>query len=281
MLPLMPQRSPVNFWLLLAATLAVDAVAVFWLRRENDLVAAATLYDALVLSQLSVVVVWWSLAAHSGGAALWAWISIPLSLLIASVVTARVFDGFPIGEICSLYGAHVALLIALLWIARQTKFWRRFRPGEVSSNWQFSVGQLLAVMTVVAVLIGSLQNTQYLRFAWAEVAIAVFISGAIALVSVAAWLRRSHLAIRLANLLIVTGLIDMTAIVAAAAATYFYPQSDWVFRIRPFPVLDFFAGSIIQCLVIFAWLEIGQVIPRRETTADERPPTQSDRVRQE
>jgi hypothetical protein len=261
----MTQRSPLIFWLLLAATLAVDAVAAFWLSQDSNLLAPATLYGALVLSQLSVVVIWWSLAAHSRALALWAWTALPLSLLLASVVTARVIDDFPIGELCTLYGAHVALLIALLWIARQTKLWRRIRPGEVSSNWQFSVGQLLAVMTVIAVLIGSLQNTQFLHFAWAELAVEVSISSTCAVACVIVWLRRTHLAIRLASLLAITFFIDMAAMIASAAIIYFNPQSSLPLSNRPFPVLYDFAGSVIQCLVIFAWLEIGQVIPRSET----------------
>ncbi len=51
----MRHRSPIIFWLLLAATLSVDAVAVCWFFYPSVSVARNVLLLALAFSQISVV----------------------------------------------------------------------------------------------------------------------------------------------------------------------------------------------------------------------------------
>ncbi len=53
----MPQRSPVIFWLLLAATISVDAVAYYWVVSENSPNSSIAI-DALFTVQVSVVCIW-------------------------------------------------------------------------------------------------------------------------------------------------------------------------------------------------------------------------------
>ena len=49
----MPRPSPVNFWLLLAATICVDAIAMVWKYAEGHGERAESFFIALVFGQLS------------------------------------------------------------------------------------------------------------------------------------------------------------------------------------------------------------------------------------
>jgi hypothetical protein len=58
----MPQRSPLIFWLLLAATISVDAVAFTWAEAGHVHADHAFIaFEALMLSQIGVVCIWSSL----------------------------------------------------------------------------------------------------------------------------------------------------------------------------------------------------------------------------
>src|SRR3972149_3188012 len=153
----MPQRSPIICWLLLSATLAVDAVAIMWLSIAEEWSFAAYLSAALVSSQLALVSLWGVFAARR---ALWGWIGAIAAVLAVTQPMVRL-AGLWFAGACGIYGGYVAMLAAALWILKRTAYWRRL-TGAPPVVWQYSLGHLLAVMTLVAVLIGSLRSSALL-----------------------------------------------------------------------------------------------------------------------
>jgi hypothetical protein len=150
----MPQRSPNIFWLLLAATLSVDYVAFFWMVSGGGPRFAQVAYDALVVGQLSIVCIWAGLRSAKifwSRAAPWA------AMLIAAVAvglfaTPQQWVGLP------YYGLHVALLLSALWVFERTNFWRR--QSGASSEWRYSLVHLLIAMTIVAILLATMRESQ-------------------------------------------------------------------------------------------------------------------------
>ena len=148
----MPQRSPIIFWLLLAATICVDAVAA-------DHVAKGAYYEAnlvlqaLIYGDLSVVCIWSGLSREKS---LWtrsaSWLAgvVAISVLtIAMHGLAGRFWGWLVWTLPQTI-LHAAMLLMFLWLLERTPFWQRHTG--VAAKWRFSLGQLLIITTVVAVL---------------------------------------------------------------------------------------------------------------------------------
>ena len=153
----MKQQSQILFWLLLAATAAVDIVAITWLLQAGPESRAAFLYDALVAGQFAVVCIWAAFAARRTWSA---WIGVTVAVLVSTAVDVRVTQ-LSVAEAFGIYGSFAAALMAALWTLQRTSRWKRL-SGIDSPAWQFSIGQLLAVMTLVALLITSLRGSDLL-----------------------------------------------------------------------------------------------------------------------
>jgi hypothetical protein len=253
------QRSPVILLLLAAATLALDAVAIYWLRAAPTAFVAGVLCDALCFSQLGLACIF---AVFNPGRRVWSVLIVVAALGIAVVATAKLFDD-RIWEMIAFLGTYATLLILSLWTVKHTRLW----PADGAATrgiWQFSVGQLLALMTVVAVLLVMFRGSELIP--GAEVATDVATSSALVVAALVIWVRPWHVLLRLATLLFVAGLLGLADWIHASWSA----NSDFGSRAGEIPIS--IADSAIQALVIFIWLEVGRIIPRAAARARDDVP---------
>ena len=149
----MPPRSPVIFWLLLAATLSVDVVVCSWVATApfRPPQYARVAFEALVIGQLSLVCIW---SAFRTTKLLW----VPA---IAAAVAATLFTAMFASEptsFASTFKSNVAHAVSMphyfcvaLWLLQRTEVLaaahRCFARIAI-----LLVMHLLIAMTVVAVL---------------------------------------------------------------------------------------------------------------------------------
>lgn len=242
----MPRRRPLVPVLLLAATLSVDAVAVYWFNYVSDGPATGALCNALLTSQLSVICIW---VAFGRTRRSWGLSVLVVATLAATWTMASLLDRpSSAWDWIAPFGTQTVSLTVLLWIIKRMKWWHRLRDSTTSAPWQFSVMQLLVLMTCAAVLAAAFQNSQVVRDVGWFVAVAAVIDSLLAVAAVLAWAQPWHMAIRIAVLSAISGS-------AAWLASRWGEEPGWAAYIV--------ANWIMQCLVIFAWLEVGRIIPRR------------------
>ena len=242
------QRSPVIFWLLLAATVSVDAVAVFWLfdsRGGESHIEAATLYTALAFGQLSVICAWVVLTYARIGIR---WLvpffaGLPIALIMEHTITNR------LSTYTTLAWTHVALVLLSLWLLKPTRTFAGASDHSNQPSWQFSISHLLVLMTCVAVLTVVLRNADILVD---EPASVVFftIGNAILLIAIVAgtqtrWPWPLRLTASLGVAIIIAGICEWTQ-------TAFADE------------INSFAFNLIQALVIWSWLEQMRPAPATE-----------------
>lgn len=261
----MKECSPITFWLLLAATIAIDAVVFSQIGEDAPAALAPMLvyfvvaFDALLVGQLCVVCIWATLGTQR---VVW------LPILIAPFVPTyfrTMLSG--LGNHFSdsywiyfpLYGLATAALVMALWILRGTSFWRR-RTG-VAHTYQYSLAHLLVVMTVVAILAATMRaNPTFGDAKWLNGAF----TGCIVLLAVCAvliWSQPWHWLRRLAATLGVALLLG-TAIWLLAS---FGPPS----------LLVFSAYFLIQATVLNAWLGLTPILPALVGGSHVENPSQS------
>lgn len=251
----MTQRSPVIFWLLLAATISVDAIALSWMASEPFpvpvFVTAAC--HALILSQLSVVCIWSSLSLKKS-----AWTrfvpgvgAVVATLVIAMSTNEPVIFQAAFTTYLSYFGLHAALLVAALWLFERTAFWRR-RSG-IPRDWQYSLAHLLIVMTVVAILAVALRSSPYFGDdRWINI-VFVCSSVALAVASVFLWSLTWHWLLRLAAVL---------GFAWWLGAVFIWTNNQ---GLHLSTILS--THYLLQAIVLCVWLGCGPVLPNRITSA--------------
>jgi hypothetical protein len=248
-------HSPVIFWLLLTATICVDAVLVTSLAADGypAPVRLIVAFHALVIAQLSIVCIWSVMSAVqtlvTRGVLL-------LAPIVAAFVTAVLIDK-PMALRESLpnhvahLGLHVALLAISLWLLQRTRFWQRCTG--FSHDLRYSVFHLLIAMTLVAVLAVAMRSSSLLGAdGWANAAF-MLSSVAIALASVMFWVMPWHWLLRLAATLGLASLLSLLPIIAMGVSST-NPGTASV-------SLIFGAHFLIQALMISIWLGCGLIVP--------------------
>lgn len=255
----MPQRSPIIFWLLLAATLCVDAVVFSRIASEAfpGQTYLVVVLSALVLSQLSVVCIWAALRSNKN---LWIRLIPYVTALVAAALTAMFIDnpvkfGAAFQTMLTYYGFHTVLIIIALWLLQRTAFWRR-RSGA-SHTLQFSVIHLLIAMTVVAVLTTLMRESPFFgESGWINLGVAIA-SAILAIASVVIWSLSLHWLLRLAGVLGIVGCL----FTALFLTTDFGPE---------FSIL--LGGYyLIQAVVLSIWLGLGSIMPVAVNTVAVEP----------
>lgn len=247
----MPQRSAIIFWLLLAATLSVDAVVFSWMASEPypDPLYAVVTFDALILGQLSVVCIWSTITVTTN---LWVRLAPIVAVVTAALLTATLVDepvmlSSSFTNHLAYYGLHVALLVTSIWLLQRTEFWRR-RSGA-SREWQYSIAHLLIAMTVVAVLAAAMRNSVFFsEDRWINIAFACSSVGlTVAVVSL--WSLSWHWLLRLAGALGFAVLLGFAFALALVVAS-----ND---RLAP----NVGAHYLLQVIVLSIWLGCGPILP--------------------
>jgi hypothetical protein len=241
----MPQRSPIIVGLLFAASLGSCAVALSWTAVRPQLNFANIAYIAMLGGYLSVVCLWSALQLRRN---FWSRSAPVAAVILASI--AFTFADVDFIALLALFGAHAALLLGALWIFRRSRYWRQ-RTG-IETDWQFSVAQLLVVMTVVALLVVAFQANNLWQDGGDETAWFVgSIAGStvLAIASAYIWSLGRHWLLRLAGIL--------TVAIGLGVPFYFTRYGEH---------LLFFATChfLIQALVIVAWIGWGGILPVKE-----------------
>jgi hypothetical protein len=255
----MSQRSPLIFWLLLAATISVDAVAFTWaeaahVHADHGFIA----FEALLLSQISVVCIWSSLNSEKS---IWTRLSPFLAVVLTSLIwglfseahfVGKVGEGWTRRVIVQLVnqGLHAALLLAMLWLLKRTALWKR--RVDRAAGWQFSITDLLTVMTVVAALgVGMRFTGVYDDLDWLGWAEIVFLCGSAVLATSAVliWtLWQTPWVLRASGVFAVA--IGLAALVLLAEPR---PPGSWI---------GVAANFLIQAPVLIAWLAWAPLLPQ-------------------
>jgi hypothetical protein len=253
----MPTRVPLIFWLLLAATLSIDAV-VFSHPTSNFTPPFASIEvyfpvicDALLASQLSVICIW---AALNFEKILW----LPVLVgVIAATFVATLIEIAPepitnsIRTFGALYGLEAGLQLIGLWLLRSSKYWRR-RCDKTQFR-QFSLAQLLLLMTAIAILATMMRSgpfadeSKWLSFG---IACSVVVMG---LASATIWSLSSRWFFRFAATLGI-------AIVLAELLSLLPSFGSPAFSV-------FGAYFLVQAVMLSAWLGWGPIIPPRINSA--------------
>jgi hypothetical protein len=248
----MPRQSPVIFWLLLAATICVDAVVFVSVLSEPFPAPPYTIlaFSALILSQLSIACIWSALRAST---VVWK-LAMPVTAVVCAALAAATFSNDPVPfkskfiSYIPFCAFHAALLVAALWLLRRTAFWRRSTGDE--RPWQFSVAHLLIAMTVVAVLAFASRYVSIFSDYGLRYLISIPPPVLLAVMTVVIWSQAWNWLLRLA------GVVGSALILAAFSALVTDLNSA------------FFTGVVllIQGLVIAVWLAWGPILPPKHTS---------------
>lgn len=249
----MPERSSITFWLVLAATILVDAVVLpLAAARVPGPLIVYSLYaklavDALIVSQLCAICIWATLSSSKV-----VWVPIIVATFVAALA-ASVFERADIGlsdnlkVFLSYYGLVATLLLSVLWLFRATKYWRR-RCG-VDHSWQYSLAQLLIAMTVAAVLMSLVRSGPFEGNDGVVNLVLIASIVAVAAGCVVIWSSSQHALLRFAGTLGWAILVS----IAFGVVTYGSPFS--------FTLAVHF---LIQAIVLSAWLGFGQILPAKQ-----------------
>lgn len=246
----MPHRSPTIFWLLLAATIGVDAVAIAWLFASNYSewwpTYRVNVVSALTLGQLSVISIWmvfrrqhdaWSLILPVGALIAASWIRGKL----------RLFGGFTMADYAFRSALQMLGSVVVLWLVVRTPLWRKLSPDSAHPKWEYSVRDLLLVMTATAAL-----SALVARSTWNEgrpvpltQAIGILAPPAVAVGVVILAQFNVHWLVRAVGYLVVG------AVVGTCLAAF-----------RNFDILkQLNVEFMLEALVIAVWIEWGGIIP--------------------
>jgi hypothetical protein len=264
--PMQP-HSRLNFWLLLTATLSVDAIVASWIVATPfpRSVYIGVLYYGMILGQLSAFCIW---AALYRSRSVWIQFSpfvtaVPAAVASAVLVYEREYfwrAGRVAVDLIAYFALQVALLLGALWLLQRTAFWQR-RDGA-RAEWKYSVGQLIILMTIVAILVAMLRDSTLVvgEDRWANL---TFLCSTVGLpvVGVILWTSSLHALLRMAGM--------------AASATMFALIFGIVHPFGPATVPSFVeaatAGAhfLIQSIVLSAWLSWGSILPTTLTSPAE------------
>lgn len=242
----MQQKSPAIFWLLLAATLAVDSVAASWAYMAT-LDQAGNIYFGLVCSQISVVCIG---SSFSPASSYQRWTGpLAVSVIVAALTTSLLHDRGGAYQnflvYLSLWLPQAAILLVLLWFLQQAPIAERWGSPNSRGNWQFSVAHLLIMTTACAALLVILRLAERMHEYW--VVLAAWIANNIALAVAALFIhvRRWHGFLRLGATLGVS----LALALWIQTSTQGHPEALFV--------------NLIQAIVLFVWLVNGGIVRGR------------------
>jgi type III secretory pathway component EscS len=157
-------------------------------------------------------------------------------------------------------GIHAALVLAMLWLLKRTALWKR--QSESTAEWQFSIADLLTVLTVVAVLGAGMRRTEmFENLEWADIATygcpAVLAMSAVLIWSLwrAPWVLRASGVVGVA--------IGLVAVVLVAERGL---RFDTKFTVVVATVY------LIHAVVLMVWLAWGPLLPRSHQGISENKP---------
>jgi hypothetical protein len=243
----MKQRPPIVVGLLFAASLCAGAVALYWTGQWPQSDYADIVYVALLGGYVSVACLWSALRPRTSVLSR----SVPLAAVIIASIAYGIPNPFDFVAFLTFFGAHAALLLCALWVFRRSRYWQQ-RSGTESA-WQFSIVQLLAVTTTVALLIVAFQSSRLWNDGGDDTAIFFGFVGSSATLATAAaylWSRSSHWFLGVAGIFAV----------ALGLGVLFYFTRYGAYMVV-FAVWHF----LIQAIVLVLWLAWSEILPVRKS----------------
>jgi hypothetical protein len=247
----MTQRTPILFWLLLAATLSVDAVVTAWIIDDIRQPTAITTFIAMGYAQVSILSDW-AVLAHPTIRMRWV-VPFGVGLAIALIITlvemphrlGSEFDWQQLLAFTSLMWVHVAAVCLFLWLLKPTRLFANYSVRSSQRSWRFTTIHLLILLPCLPLLIIVFKNS------------AIVTSGITArgIVEFVAWVfGNTALLIAIAVIVQRTWMWVWRLAACAGAAMAIGLFLNWAIPVlsRDFNTVAF---SLIQALVIWAWLE--------------------------
>jgi hypothetical protein len=266
----MPHRSPVIFWLLLAATLCVDIVATVWLFKETLQLRSATLFMAMAYAQISILCVW---AVLRSTTIRFRWVVpfVPGFLAALTITLAQVgkrsgaiFTWEVLLAFVSLMWVHVASLLLMLWLLKPTRLLASYIDGSRERSWQFTIKHLLILSTGIPVLVIVFKNSEIVHSGVTSRGFVEFVSwviGNIALTVVIAAIAPKKWA----------WLLKLASYAGAGLALG--PFLQWAVPELSRESFSIPAFSLMQAFVVGVWLETLQLHRPPKSGEVENPPT--------
>lgn len=254
----MPHRSPIIFWLLLAATLAADTIVLKLAadQRDSSLGYLSVAVHMMILGQLSIVCIW---SALESTPSVWTQIApfcaVALAALVDGLYTRlgeHYSDLTTLTTSVGFFALYAVMLMTALWLLQRTVFWRR-KTGSAHA-WQFSLFHILTLMTIVAVLATLLRTNLYFRDGRWPNFIITFSYVALTTASVVIWACSWNWFFRLAG---VMGVSLIFGLGASAVLT------RWIITPGVNVNSILCAQYLIQAIVLSLWLGIGPILPSK------------------
>lgn len=244
----MPPRSPAIFWLLLAATLAVDAVAIYWVNQEFN-PSSAVLYNALAFAQLSILSVW-AILLPPKVQLRWLVPFVAGAIVALLLMTTRELGPQPgtLLIVTVVMWGHVIICTCVLWLLKPTRLLADWIDPTTTQKWQFGTAHLLMLMTLLAVVSISVKQAYALLSAPAFTA-TLFAGNAMLLIAIL--VSRSKIAHWPFRLVVSFGAALLIAVVCQSL-----PLKS--------PGFDFYVFFLVQAAMIWAWAEI--LLPAQPAT---------------
>jgi len=258
----MQKRSPTIFWLLLAATISVDAVVVASCWRSRDSSLSVMLALGLAFGELSALCVWTIFARPTTRLR---WLFAYSAATLAAVVIVPIFpDPLPnihvvevIVGFALFFWLHVSLVLGSLWITKQLRFSHAYRTGDARAPWQVSMFQLLIVTTILALTMGLYNKTTvFTGKVLILVSLWCVVNAALATCGVLSRSRIRHIAMRLAAFVGI----------AIGSCVLLFVLSTAIERASLRDISEPMAAQIIQAAVLFVWMECVPIVPTPDSS---------------
>jgi hypothetical protein len=242
------ERSPIIFWLLLAATLCLDAIAIVWILRGHG-TEIQTFFMALTYAQLSTLCVWAVLVRTRSG---FRWLLPFCAGLLAALVIITCIAlsepqiQRPISEgvllFAAMFWSYVAILSVFLWALKSTRLLAGYVRGADYRPWRFATKHLLLLMTGVPILIMAFRSSSesYAAIPW-----------------IAAWTVGSTILTILLSSFVQTNWNWLLRLAASlGTATAIGVAGNWLVPLLPRLSVNLIHFFVIQAVVTWPWLEV-------------------------
>jgi hypothetical protein len=253
----MPQRSPVIFRFLLAATLCVDAAIAVWMLWKGLNESSAALFLAMSFGQSSILCAWVMFVPKQ---VRFSWLAPLIAGIVIALIVAVSADGPPANErwegfiaFVVLTWTHVAIVLPILWILKPTRIGAAYANPDTKPRWQFSVMHLLIAMTCIAFLSVLIRQSIWVRRQIDVLATLPMANVSLLLLVVVAVQFKKHWLLRVA--------VSVAGALAVAAAV------EWS-QAKIADGLNFYVYALIQAIVLWAWLEIMRPHAATDVVAD-------------
>jgi hypothetical protein len=244
----MPHRSPIIFWLLLAATISLDLVVFSW----SSLFGRSDKYELMVLAlafgQVSSLCIWLVFCLRPAARR---WLIAGAVFAAAVLGIYRSEPGIGIVESATLIGFHAAAVFVAVWLQKIAAA----HGGQFSTDAQFSIKSLFVLTTATAVLAALVRSSEIVQAQWVFTVIFILCNVTVAVGCLLLWNRRWHSILRLAASLAL-------AMVVGWCLSLVRPSLSDGYEIL----------FCVEVILIFAWLQFGEIVPYRRQGSEASMP---------